>query len=471
MAASISVTSPLHRKMSGRRAKTSGWAAFDLNEKLKQQNLEPEPERETFPHLSIPATSLSGPSQSITKNSGAILEKPFSSLLLPSVSFPSLMVNKESDANQIQVADSRLNQSDGFIKERDFLKVCQKLKEIHPWADDTLIADVMAGVNDFNTALTLLKAMVSPDNTYVADDNRKTKGFDIDKSLTPKEADSPSMQKLKEVDTDTKGVKSSNNIAANKGVSLTDSVNLDELSHALAKCLQSNSQELINNCISHENNLHFDGAVGSMRFVPVEPEWEDDDIYSIHRKDAMKMTRSAARHSKAASEAYLRGDHLSAQHFSLKAQEEWVAANRLNAQAAKEILTARNYKNDQWTLDLHGLHATEAVQALHEHLQKIESQMIQNRAAHMNQVNLKPSFGAAVSIESSGRIDAENENKGSLLNKQRPAFLEVITGKGIHSRGQAALPMAIRSFLMENGYRYEETRPGVITVRPKFRPR
>lgn len=125
------------------------------------------------------------------------------------------------------------------------------------------------------------------------------------------------------------------------------------------------------------------------------------------------MNRSAARHSKAASEAYLRGDHLSAQHFSLKAQEEWDAANRLNAQAAKEILTACNGKNDQWTLDLHGLHAKEAVQALQEHLQKIESQVAQN----------KRSFGAAVSF------DVENESKGShLLNKQRPAFLEVITG-------------------------------------------
>lgn len=463
MAASTSVTSPLRKKMSGRRTKTSGWAAFDLNERLKQQNLEPEPERETFPHLSVPSTSLRGPSQSIAKNSGATLEKPFSSLLLPSVSFPSLMANKESDANHSQVGDSCFNQSDGFIRERGFLGVCQKLKELQPWADDTLIADVMAGVKDFNKALTLLEAMVSPDHTYVAHDNR----------TTPEEADTPCIQKLKDVDSDTKGVKSSSKdslmniskFAANTGVSLTNNVDLDELRHALAKCLQSNSQELINNCVPHKNKLHFDGAVGSMSFVPVEPEWEEDDIYSIHRKDAVKMTRSAVRHSKAASEAYLRGDHLSAQHFSLKAQEEWVAANRLNAQAEKEILTTHNGKNDQWTLDLHGLHAKEAVQALQEHLQKIESQVAQNLVAHMNQVNLKRSLGAAVSI------DVENESKGSLLNKQRPAFLEVITGKGIHSRGQAALPMAIRSFLVENGYRYEETRPGAITVRPKFRPR
>nr|XP_016445660.1 PREDICTED: uncharacterized protein LOC107770840 [Nicotiana tabacum] len=70
----------------------------------------------------------------------------------------------------------------------------------------------------------------------------------------------------------------------------------------------------------------------------------------------------------------------------------------------------------------------------------------------MNQVNLKPSFGAAVSVETSDCIDVDNESKGSLMNKQRPAFLEVITGKGTHSRGHAALPLAIRSFLIENGY-------------------
>uniref|UniRef100_A0A1S4DNY6 Uncharacterized protein n=1 Tax=Nicotiana tabacum TaxID=4097 RepID=A0A1S4DNY6_TOBAC len=297
MAASTSVTSP-HRKMSGRRAKTSGWAAFDHNERRKQQGLEPEPETESFPLLSVPPTSLSVPSQSITKNSGAVLEKPFSSLLRPSVSFPSLMATEGSDANQIQVGNSRLNQSDGFIKERGFLEVCQKLKELHPWADDTLITDVMAGVNDFNTALTLLEAMISPDHTYVAHDNRKTKGFDIDNFLTPKEANTPCVQKFKEGETDTKGVKSNNeapltnnsNFAANKGATLTDSVNLDDLSHVFVKCLQSNSQELINNFVSNENKLHFDGAAEGMEFIPVEPEWEEDDIYSIHRKDAMKMT-------------------------------------------------------------------------------------------------------------------------------------------------------------------------------------
>ncbi|RVX21450.1 hypothetical protein CK203_002323 [Vitis vinifera] len=45
------------------------------------------------------------------------------------------------------------------------------------------------------------------------------------------------------------------------------------------------------------------------------------------------------------------------------------------------------------------------------------------------------------------------------------------TGRGNHSRGQAALPTAVRSFLNEHGYRFEEARPGVIAVRPKFRHR
>jgi hypothetical protein len=45
------------------------------------------------------------------------------------------------------------------------------------------------------------------------------------------------------------------------------------------------------------------------------------------------------------------------------------------------------------------------------------------------------------------------------------------TGIGKHSKGQASLPAAVRGFLIENGYRFDELRPGVFNVRPKFRRR
>ncbi|CAK9146435.1 unnamed protein product [Ilex paraguariensis] len=98
---------------------------------------------------------------------------------------------------------------------------------------------------------------------------------------------------------------------------------------------------------------------------------------------------------------------------------------QLHAKAAKEILIV-----NMWKLDLHGLHAMEAVQALEAHLKMIESQV-------------------------------------STSARQRRRSLLVITGRGNHSRGQPVLPTVIRNFLSENGYDYDDSGPGAITVRPK----
>jgi hypothetical protein len=201
--------------------------------------------------------------------------------------------------------------------------------------------------------------------------------------------------------------------------------------------------------------------------ILVEPEWEDDDIYIIQRKDAMKMMRSAYRHSKAGNDAYLRGDHLTAQLISVKAKEEWKAAESLNAKAANEILNIRNANNDIWTLDLHGLHSTEAVQALKEHLRKLEES--QRTLAHNNNSHVNSTGGNIPfwSIGSSNHTD--KMVKQQTPSWQRPTMLQVITGKGNHSRGLASLPVAIKNFLCINRYHYDDRRPGVIVVKPKFR--
>lgn len=83
--------------------------------------------------------------------------------------------------------------------------------------------------------------------------------------------------------------------------------------------------------------------------------------------------RAASNHSRAASNAFVRGDHVSARQLSQQAREEWAEAEKLNAKAAKEILMLKNANNDMSKLDLHGLHAVEAVHALEERLTKIES--------------------------------------------------------------------------------------------------
>lgn len=121
------------------------------------------------------------------------------------------------------------------------------------------------------------------------------------------------------------------------------------------------------------------------------------------------VNRLASRHSKAASDAYLRKDHVAAQEYSLRAREEWNNAEKLHAKAAKEILTIRNCENDDWKLDLHGLHATEAVQVLQEHLLKIESQL----STKPDKTNVKVC------------LETEKSERQQL---SKPRLLEVITG-------------------------------------------
>ena len=85
-----------------------------------------------------------------------------------------------------------------------------------------------------------------------------------------------------------------------------------------------------------------------------------------------------------------------------------------------------NSTEDLWKLDLHGLHANEAIQALHCHLQQIE------------------------------------------LSGQRPKPLVVITGRGKHSQGAPVIPTAMRNYLKECKYYFYDLRAGAIAVRPKF---
>ncbi|CAK9153370.1 unnamed protein product [Ilex paraguariensis] len=186
---------------------------------------------------------------------------------------------------------------------------------------------------------------------------------------------------------------------------------------------EANLEELIN----YVKNCNIEEEI-------IEPERRrENDIYMIQRKDALRMEKLSSLHAKASRDAYQKGDYFTAQGFSLKAQAGRMVAEILHAKAAKEIFYIKNRNNDIWKLDLHGLHAKEAVQALGEHLYMIESQEF-------------------VSL------------------RQKRRFLLVITGRGNHSRGQPVLPSAIRNFLNENQYYYDDSRPGVIKVQPKFSP-
>ena len=143
--------------------------------------------------------------------------------------------------------------------------------------------------------------------------------------------------------------------------------------------------------------------------------------------DFILVNRAAAQHSKSATNAFLRGNHFAAQQFSQKAREEWAAAKRLNMEAAHEILSIRNANNGLWKLDLHGLHAAEAVQALQERLHTIETQLLSKNSSASVLTN---SLGTKVpaSYASSGGFNNTERPNQRALSGQMPKYLEVITG-------------------------------------------
>ncbi|KAH7681411.1 Smr domain-containing protein [Dioscorea alata] len=165
----------------------------------------------------------------------------------------------------------------------------------------------------------------------------------------------------------------------------------------------------------------------------------DDDnntIYHTHRKDALNMSRVASEHARASSEALRRGDRNKGYRLSSMAQEESICAKKLHKKAAEEIMRKTNKSNNIWKLDLHCLHASEAVDAVKQRLKKLEA---------------------------SPRTPLK-----SLSPHCQPNVLTIISGVGKHSKGSPVLPRAVKEFLTNNRYRFYDLRPGVIVVYPKF---
>ncbi|XP_062007091.1 uncharacterized protein LOC133724393 [Rosa rugosa] len=429
--------------MSQQQAKSRGWAAFDLKQRQKK-GLEPQIDKDPFPPIAPTITSLH-PCENALRNN-EVPSKPFSSVFLSSAHVVSLAENRDGKRSLLDGNSSRKHTS--MEDQRSSIK---KIKDLYSWADDSLVEDIMAAVdNDITKASNLLKTMVSPSRS---EENKETNISKIDSS-----SDASLSDKTRD-----------------KSFPSESAADIAGLSSTIEKCLKENNIEWLNDNDLYGPKLsngtgNVKLTTGSLESVPIEPEWEEDDVYLRIRKDALRMMRSASQHSKAATNAFVRGDHYSAQQYSIKAREEWLAAECLNNKAAKEILSIRNSKNDVWKLDLHGLHASEAIHALQEHLEKIERKILSNDLVSPNRVNMESNIKRS-SVESFSCMDTEKLDQLQASSRQRPTSLQVITGIGNHSRGHAALPTAVRSFLSENGYRFEELRPGVITVRPKFRHR
>ncbi|XP_027351875.1 uncharacterized protein LOC113862836 [Abrus precatorius] len=421
------------KKMSWGRGQSSGWTAFDLKQR-KKNNIESEVDKDPFPPI--------GTSDPIVKKNH-VPSKPFSSVLLPTTNFPPL---KEGENRKKAMLGSDTDgKYCGTTAQEDVNSAIKMLKEQHHWAEISLIDDILASVNNnIDKASALLETMacaVNSEECKASSSPRSTASDDT--PCGEKTDESLTLEKIKD--------------------------DIPFHSNLVGPLQDNNEDSEDRKTLSGQNLSDVDSLRWKMNLlnsVPVEPEWEDDDIYISHRKDALKTIRSASRHSRAASSAFLRGDHFSAQHHSMKAWEEWHTAEELNSDAAKKILSIRNNENDIWRLDLHGLHAAEAIQALQEHLYRIESKGFLKSSATSNGV--KENGIEHSTLGSLNFVDREIMDKQAPL-RLRSLALDVITGIGNHSRGQAALPTAVRNFLNENSYRFEETRPGVVTVWPKFR--
>ncbi|KAF5187452.1 smr (Small MutS Related) domain-containing protein [Thalictrum thalictroides] len=425
--------SPSHSKIPwAKKSKSPGWTAFDLKQRGRP-GLEPEYDSDPYPP--IHGTVVSMPPLNNSDTNRAPLLKSFSSAVQPCIAFPDSAGNGNCSRGQTIVGSS-CSKSENQTENENKITPLEKLKELQPWADEGLIEDILGAVNNnFDEAFALLKSMVMSgcSEEVKTNDNVEPKSLFENSSTENK------------------------TIQGDKGAHLDDLTYIAELSSALYGCVLDKKTKMTCEDVHFRTKL-FDSSTGvqpnyqHIIAAPVEPEWEEDDIYLSQRKDAIRAVRSASQHSRAASNAFMRGDRISAQELSLKAREEWMAAEKLNAKAAEEILSIRNNGNDIWKLDLHGLHASEAVCALQNHLWKIETQFPLNCSESPN-----------IIVKHKGGL------KELGISWQRPTVLQVVTGTGNHSRGQASLPMSVRSFLIEYGYRFDEPRPGVIDVRPKFR--
>lgn len=233
--------------------KTSGWAAFGLQQRQKQ-HLGSETEEDPFP----PITTAQSPLQTCRNINrfNDFPRKPFSSTLRPSSDFPVLANKMETGSkSQLHVGDSSKSQSQlskASLDTKNAIRF-EKLKEVHEWADDGLIKDIMGAVdNDIDKASNLLEGMALNSMFRAVEGQHNAYGHSLN-------------------DTSRKDVyfASRKNAVLDEPSKTGDYKNFASDDSAKAKLI-----------------------LGDQIFVPFETEWEEDnDVYAIHRKDAIRMMR------------------------------------------------------------------------------------------------------------------------------------------------------------------------------------
>ncbi|KAK9837791.1 hypothetical protein WJX74_005148 [Apatococcus lobatus] len=156
-----------------------------------------------------------------------------------------------------------------------------------------------------------------------------------------------------------------------------------------------------------------------------EDPCEEDDPYWQLRRPALRLTREWQRLLRRAAASYSLDDHHSARALAAEARGVRERAMAAHTAAAAAIQAANNKDKGPWELDLHGLHVSEAIDAV---------------AARINECR---------SLQSS--ISSPNK-------------LRIIVGKGNHSSlGEASLPRVIAGVLSKQSLHFEHV-GGIINV-------
>lgn len=256
--------------MSRMGAKFRGWAAFDAKQQQKQ-GLQPEIDKDPYPPFTSTLIPLHA-SESITTNNGLEM-KPFASVLLPSMDFPTLTEDKDCQKfTRTGDCDSRRKHEIKLINEINHDFTLKQLKELYTWADSSLIEDILAAVdNNIEKASTLLKAMVSS----CSSEEIKETGI---AELSSMSNDLPCENMTDEISC----------LRTNLELTNLTSTTWDGIkdTHREPACAQTSSGKKL-----FHNDADMKYILEKLSSLPVEPEWEEDDVYLIHRKEALKMLR------------------------------------------------------------------------------------------------------------------------------------------------------------------------------------
>ncbi|XP_078369356.1 NEDD4-binding protein 2-like isoform X2 [Oculina patagonica] len=154
----------------------------------------------------------------------------------------------------------------------------------------------------------------------------------------------------------------------------------------------------------------------------------DEPSYLDYRAEAFQHCKQRDECFKKAALAFSKKQGQLAQFYAQQGHMHTEKIKEANARAAALILDQKNESTDENTIDLHGLHVTEAIEAL-------ESMLMERTEPHGGQ------------------------------SRRGCKSISVVTGRGNHSRGgKARIKPAILEYLKKHNYRFTEPHPGLVKV-------